>query len=271
MAAMVGSAYLRVFQPLELLPEPERRAAERLALQGPTSRGRVQVYRHLAGSGGQLGLLQATGQRPEVRQRGGRWYASPARSRLRVLAAMLSLRETAPAEMVDALIPEIEARRAARELARIRRRDPRAVPTMLESPWHVPVRWFVLFQDEERVLAERDSGGYSLAYWTDLPTARRRAQRAAAVLERGDLRPVAAMVHELDDWLSSFPSEGAVELDYADVASPLGWNELDEDHSAREIQEAIAALETGELERAGELYRVVAGRWAEAKIRESLN
>jgi hypothetical protein len=268
---MVGSAYLRVFQVLDALPEPERRRVERAMVHGRDPAEGPVVYRHLGGSSGRLGLLEAAGERTEVRFESGKWYACPSRNRLRVLAAMLSLRETAPVEMADALVPELEARRAARELARIRKRDPRAVPTMLESPWHVPVRWFVLFQDEERLLTERDDGGYTLSYWTTLEKARRRAQRAAAILEHGDLRPVAAMVHEMDDWLSCFGKEAAVELDYADVARTSSWNDLDEDHSAREVQESIEALEEGEIEKAGDLYRTVAGRWAEAKIRESLN
>ncbi|MGH2691069.1 MAG: hypothetical protein ACRDHM_01015 [Actinomycetota bacterium] len=268
---MVGSAYLRVFQPLDALPEPERRRVERAMVHGHDPAASSHVYRHLGRPRGSLGLLEVAGERTEVRLESGRWYACPSRNRLRVLAAMLSLRETAPAEVADALVPELEARRAARELARIRRRDPRAVPTMLESPWHVPVRWFVLFEDQERLLVEREDHGYSLSYWTSLPNARQRAQRAAAVLERGDLRPVAAMVHEMDDWLSCFTTDAAVELDYADVASTSGWNDLDEDHSAREIQESIGALENGDVELAGELYRTVAGRWAEAKIRESMN
>lgn len=268
---MVGSAYLRVFQALDALPEPERRRVERAMVQGGEPARPSHVYRHLGRPRGSLGLLEAAGERTEVRFESGRWYACPSRNRLRVLAAMLSLRDTVPAEVAEALVPETEARRAARELARIRRRDPRAIPTMLESPWHVPVRWFVLFQDEERLLTEREDGTFSLSYWSSIRKARERAQRAAAVLERGDLRPVAAMVHELDDWLSSFAGEAAVELDYADVAVTSSWNDLDEDHSAREVQESLDALEAGELELAGELYRAVAGRWAEAKIRESLN
>ncbi len=268
---MVGSAYLRVFQPLEALPEVERRRVERAMVQGKGPVEPRNVYRHLGRAGGRLGLLEQAGEQVEVRFESGRSYACPSRNRLRVLAAMLSLRETAPTEVADAFVPEIEARRAARELARMRKRDPRAVPTMLESPWHVPVRWFALFEDQERLLAERDDGTFSLSYRTPLPTARQRAQRAAAVLERGDLRPVAALVHEMDDWLSCFGAEATVELDYGDVALDSSWNDLDEDHSAREVQEAIAALERGEVEEAGELYRSVAGRWAEAKIRESLN
>jgi len=268
---MVGSAYLRVFQLLDALPEPERRRVERAMVHGRDPAAHSHVYRHLGRPRGTMGLLEVTGERTEVRFESGRWYACPSRNRLRVLAAMLSLRETVPAEVADALVPEIEARRAARELARIRRKDPRAVPTMLESPWHVPVRWFVLFQDQERLLAEREEGGYSLSYWTSLPEARERAQRAAAILERGDLRPVAALVHEMDDWLSCFPGQSAIELDYSDVALASGWNDLDEDHSAKEIQDSIDALEAGALELAGDLYRTVAGRWAEAKIRESMN
>jgi hypothetical protein len=268
---MVGSAYLRVFQPLDALPEAERRRVERAMVHGHDPAERRHVYRHLGTSRGELGLLEEAGERTEVRLESGRWYACPSRNRLRVLAAMLSLRETAPAEVADAFVPEVEARRAARELARIRKRDPRAVPTLLESPWHVPVRWFVLFEDQERLLTEREDGSYALSYWTALPTARERAQRAAVILEHGDLRPVAAVVREMDDWLSCFGEEAAVELDYADVAISQGWNELDEDHSAREIQESIDALEAGEAERSLDLYRNVAGRWAEAKIRESMN
>ena len=267
---MVGSAYLRIFQPLDALPDAERERVERAILRREPHRRAPNVYRHLGSAGGSLGLLQAIEDHAEIRNEAGRWYACPSRSRLRVLAAMLSLRDTAPDEVAEAFVPEIEARRAARELARIRKRDPSAVPTMLESPWHVPVRWFVLFEDPERRLTETDRG-YSLTYWTSLEQARRRAQRAAGVLERGDLRPVAAMVHEIDDWLSSFRADAAVELDYGDVAAGSTWNDLEEDHSARELQEALDALEEGYLERASDLYRTVATRWAEAKIRESLN
>lgn len=271
MIVMVGSAYLRVFQPPEALTEAERMRVELAVARGDHPAEAPHVYRHLGGGDRRLGLLKATGERTAIRLEGGRWLACPSRSRLRVLAAMLSLRETTAAEVADELVPEIQARRAARELARMRRRDASAVPTMLESPWHVPVRWFALFEDRERRLVERDDGGYVLSYWTEVGAARERAQRAASVLEHGDLRPVAAMVYELDDWLSCFAADAAAELDYGDVALASGWNELDEDHSAREVQEAIDALEAGEMERAGELYRAVAGRWAEAKIRESLN
>jgi hypothetical protein len=263
----MGCAYLRVFQPVEAVPADERLASAdgRLTGAGP------RRYRHLGPAGRRIGLLEAAGDRTELRTEGTRTFVCPARTRIRVLAAMLSLRETAAPEVAEALVPEEQARRAARELARIRRRDPRAVPTLLESAWHVPVSWFVLFEDDERRMSERTDGGYGMTYWTTLRKARQRAGRAAGILQRSDLGPVAEMIRDLDEWLSSFDQGSRVELDYGEAAASLGWNELDEDHSAQEVQEALAALEGNDPERAGELYQAVAGRWAEARIRESLN
>ena len=220
-----------------------------------------------------LGLLTlAQGDHADVRMVDGRYYVCPWRTRLRVLASILSLRDSAPTEMADAFVPESEVRRAARELARLRRREPAAVPSMLQSPWHVPIRWFVLVDEGERRLTEDPVGGYRLYYWTPISEARRRADRALRVLQGSELAPVAELVQDMARWLSGFHDRCAVELDYGSVASLFSWDELDNDHSGREIQEAIEAIGEPEgMERAGDLYGTVAGRWAEARARESLN
>jgi hypothetical protein len=265
-------AFLRVFRAMETLPPADRARWERFLLERGRRPVRPTAYRQRrTASGGRLGLLTVEDDLADVRTLGGSLYVCPWRTRLRVLASILSLRESFPAEVADALVPQIEARRAARELARIRRRDPRAVPAILQSAWHVPVRWFLLFEDGERTLVEGPDDGFTIRYWTALPSARRRVGRAIRVLQRGDLAPVAEIAREMDAWLSSFDVRSAVELDYADVAASLSWNELDEDHSARDVQAALDALEGGDIDRAGDLYQGVAGRWAEAKIRESLN
>jgi hypothetical protein len=266
---MVGSACLRVFLPVDAVPEPERLRAERAIVHRREGGPAQPVYRE-RGSG-RVGLLTAEEEGVDVRLVDGRWFVCPWRTRLRILAGLLQVRETIAREVAEVLVPEPEARLAARELARLRRRDPSAVPTLLESPWHVPVRWFVLFEDNQRVLADRPEGGYRLTYWTSLPEARRRARRAVRALDGGGLDAVAEVVRDLDEWLSCFDRRCALELDYADVSESFGWNELDEDHSAREVREALDALHEGDQERAAEIYQTVAGRWAEARIRESLN
>ena len=272
MPGVIASAYLRVFQALEDLPARDRVAWERYIVQGGYRQPVRRVYRQRpTGYEGRFGLLTSTEDRADVRFRDGRWYVCPRRTRLRVLASLLALRETVPAEVADALVPEAEARKAARELARIRRRDPRAVPSMLESHWHVPVRWFVLFDDADRHIEELPEGGYRLYYWTAVADARARAERGGRALAAADMGPISSVVQDLEEWLTRFEAGASVELDYGGLAELFSWNELDEDHSAREIQEAIEALERGDMLQAGELYQAVAERWAEAKIRESLN
>src|SRR5436309_6579793 len=153
-------AYLRVYQPLEAFPQEERRHWERYLVSGAQRRPSRPVYREQPTvPEGRLGLLApADGDHAEVLFEDGVTYVCPWRTKLRLLASLLSPRASTAPEMVDALVSEAEARRAARELARLRRRGSTAVPFILQSPWHVPIRWFVLFSDEDRRVAEEGVG-----------------------------------------------------------------------------------------------------------------
>lgn len=269
---MVPSAELRVFQPLEAFPAEEQRHWERYILGGGLVRPPRPVYRqHLAGSSAPMGfLVPAAGEGALVKLAEGTYYVCPLRTRLRALAGILSLREAEPFEGAGHLVPAAAARRIAKELNRLRRRNPRHVACILQSAWHVPVRWFVLFDDDERRIVERD-GRHQLSYLTTARRAKRRAERAIPALRRSDLGPVAELIVELHQWLSSFDPRSLVELDYDGLCGYMTWDELDDDHGARDVQEAITALSAEELPRTAELYQSVVTRWAEARGHESLN
>jgi hypothetical protein len=271
---VLPSAYLRVYRPLEAFPDPERAAWERLIVEGTAGLRRRPVYRDQPrGRRNVVGLLTAAEEgRGEIRLVDGQYYVCPWRTRVRVLASMLSLKESGPDEMVRMFLPETEIRRAARELSRIRRRDPGAAPSMLQSAWHVPIRWFILVDEEERRLVSAGEDRFRLFYWTPIAFARRRAEQALAALRRSDLEALADPVRELVRWLGSFPTRSVVELDYSSLSDMFTWDELDEDHSARDIQQAIAGLaRRREPARAVEVYQAVATRWAEARSREGMN
>src|SRR5207244_5853873 len=104
------------------------------------------------------------GENAEVRVIDGRTYVSPQRLRLRVLEAMLAFRGSEPMELWDTIVPKKEARRARRQLARHRRRDPHATSFVHQSPWHVPIRWFALFRDDERRIGEDEQGRMRVRY-----------------------------------------------------------------------------------------------------------
>ena len=246
---MIPCAYLRVFRPLDSFPPEERAQWHGYIESGGPPPARRPAYRdEPTEKERHVGLLASLeGEYADIRHVDGIDYVCPWRTRLRILAGMISLRESGPPEMVDAFIPETEA-------------------------WHVPVRWFVLVDDEERRLAESESGEFRLSYWTPLTTARRRAERALQILRRSELAPIGEPIRELAEWLSGFPLGSVVELDYGAVSSLFTWDELDNDHSGRDIQEAIEAVgRPGGMPEAAELYQAVSNRWAEALNHESLN
>lgn len=285
---MIPCAYLRVFRPLDTFPAGQRAAWERHIREidvpraegrpGATPRGRRPgrrpVYRdEVSAEAPGVGLLTALDREAaDIRFRDGRYFICPRRTRLRVLASMLSLRESGPSEIADVFVPASEARRAARELARLRRQDSPGAPAILQSAWAVPVHWFVLFDDAERSLTEEPAGWFRLSYWTSLGGAKQRVERAVRALARSGLEPVADLVADTREWLASFHPLSMLELDYAEVSRLFTWDELDNDHSAREIGRAVAALgDPNGVGTAAQLYQSVASRWADARMRESLN
>src|SRR5207302_601955 len=88
-----------------------------------------------------------------------------------------------PEDSAEPLVSDGDARRAARELARLRRNDSSLVPSMLQSAWHVPVRWFVLFDDSERRLVETGPAEWGIRYWAPIESAAARAALARCSTE----------------------------------------------------------------------------------------
>jgi hypothetical protein len=267
---MVPSAALRVFQPLEAFPADEQAHWERYILGGGHVRPPRAVYRERVTPRRVGFLVPEGGEGAHIKLVDGTYYVCPMRTRMRVLAGLLAFREAKPFEGSEAFVPDDDAKRASKELSRMRRRNPGRVACIMQSPWHVPVRWFVLFEDEERRLLERE-GRHRLSYVTTARRAMRRAEKAIPGLRRTDLGPVADLIVELHQWLSAFDPRSIVELDYGGLCDFLTWDELDDDRSARDVQEALKALSAEEFPRSAELYQSVITRWAEVRNHESLN
>jgi hypothetical protein len=267
---VVPSAFLRVYQPLDAFEPAEQARWERYLVAGHGRPGRLRRY-HDRSEGG-LGIVApAEGEHAEIAVVDGRTYVSPWRLRMRVLAAALAFREARPLDLADRFLSRKDGRRAARELKRLRRREPLSVAFCHQSPWHVPIRWFALFADDERWLGEDDLGRLRLRYRTTARRALRRAGQAIPTLRRSDLGPISDLLMDLHEWIALFDPRSLVELDYGSLCDFLTWDELDDDHSARELGLALDALERHELPRSAEIYQGVLAHWAEIRGHELLN
>jgi hypothetical protein len=267
--AVVPSAELRVYQPLEAFPPHEQRRWERHIVGGGARPGPPRYRQEVASSGHGV-LIPAGEDGAYVKVVDGRYYVCPWRTKLRVLAGILAFREVGGFDDPSVFVPDASVRRAAKELRRLRRREPGQVSTIMHSPWHVPARWFVLFEDDERRLVESD-GHHRLRYLTTTRKASRRAEDAVPVLRQSELGPIGDLIVELHQWLAVFDVGSLLELDYAGLCRMLSWDEMDDDHSARDIHDALGALSNKEFPRSAELYQSVLSRSAELRAHETLN
>lgn len=195
------------------------------------------------------------------------FFVCPRYPRLRMLEGLLAFHNAYPGTVGTTLVPEQVVRRAARELELLYEENPSARSYILTSPWHVPLRWFVAFDAAERELV-RTRRGFSIRYRNSRRDASRRLERAIRILaEAGFDDIVIEPVQSLSEWMVDFPGDAVVELDYGSVAELFTENDLVMDESATHINASLDALELDDLERAGELYALAAGRWAAMQAR----
>jgi hypothetical protein len=281
--AHIPCAYLRVLEPLAAFPAGERArwAAYVEAGQSPPWH-LLAEWEERAAFARALGLTggaTADHARHAYVERDGRTvYVCPLDLELRTLHALSALCRSLPEEVIEALLAPHELDRAMRAIARLddHPRPPRC--HIKQASWAIPLPWFALFGDEERRLivgGEREGrcqGPPRLVYVTTIVKARGRLVRALAALETlGVIVQFAILGEELRDWLGAFDDSSVVNLDYGGLSCVIPLGDLDGDHTAREVWEALAALEAGDLERSDELYTSISERWAELRGREARN
>jgi hypothetical protein len=193
----------------------------------------------------------------------GRTVVCPSNLRLRVLEPTVAFAK-AFGGMGAGLIPEDAARLAVRELRRYHSAHPLHRSHVLTSPWHVPVRWFALFSPSNREIYDGPDGP-RVRFRTSLEDAKHRIGRAVRILESvGMFRGPVEEMGQLAEWLAPFADGSMVELDYDEVSEMFDPGDVVLDDTCELIEESLAALEEGDMVRAGECYGRVIARWAPA-------
>ncbi|WP_069171486.1 hypothetical protein [Streptomyces griseus] len=270
------ASYLRVYEPLAAFPEPERAHWARYARRTDLPTAQDELRRSLAD------LVPTPPVGVPVHESGDAFVADvdgvvcvcPWRTRMRGWMALDELGGLFPATVLDAVLPPVVRGQAAADYERWAERNPDARPWIRTTVWHVPVRWFVLFDDEEREYVARDGEGVRplLRYRTPMVQARRRLARALKTLrETVDEGPLAEGLVDVGRWLEEFHPHAMVELDYGGLVYALSGDQLAGDRSAADVAEGITALRSGDTDAAGVAYGRLAERWRAVRDRQSAN
>ncbi|KND34522.1 hypothetical protein OH797_20735 [Streptomyces anulatus] len=260
------TSYLRVYEPLAAFAEPERSHWARYAQREDLPTAQDELRRSLA----DLASTPPVGV--PVHESGDAFVAEldevvcvcPWRTRLRGWLALEELEGMFPANVLDVVLPAVVRGQAAADHERWQRLHPDARPWIRTTVWQVPVRWFVLFRDEEReyTAADGEGAGPVLRYRTPMVEARRRLARALRTLrENVPEGPLTEGLVDVGRWLEEFHPRSLVELDYGGLVHALPAERLAGDRSAADVAEGLAALRDGDSEGAGEAYARLAERW----------
>jgi hypothetical protein len=189
-------------------------------------------------------------------------YLCPRTPRLRILEGVLAVRRSYRLLGGAALIPEEVAEAARTELHTIHRARPGLRSYILTSAWHIPLRWFVPFDPTAKEVVERLDGP-AIRYRVAHGVAMQRIDSAVEVLRGSDLPDsLAAEVGELRTWLTDFPADALVELDYGSVAGMFDSVGLALDDSVAEVWASLDALRRDDWDEAVAHYSSLATRWA---------
>jgi hypothetical protein len=297
------AAELRVYEPLAAFDVEERRRWQQYAQSPAVPSARAGARRERV-----LGLVGACRQAPAVPRAGdaGEHAAvlhgesglliCPLRTELRCWQAAVETRAALPAEVAHVALPDAEVSLASAEQQRWLAQHPTRRAHVQAHRWAVPVRWFVLFDREERRLQLGPAGGgphaefgglgggefgtsaegvtvsRSLVYRTAMSQARRRVARALQVLRKAlPDGPTVPSVEALGRWLEEFHPRSLVELDYLGLVDLCAESTLRNDDSAGDVAEALAALQRGDTKLASVAYDRVTDRWRVAYAVESSN
>jgi hypothetical protein len=265
------ASYLRVYEPLDALPDDVRSGLGQLA--GRRGGATLQTEQELA-------LSMAVGPPGRVREdvaidaytmrRDGRDYFCPVDLSLRSWLSLTSLVESMGDAAVGVILPPAAGPLAGQAFLRWREQNPTAVPHIQQTTWGVPRTWFVLVVEDEREAYE--AGGLrSVRYRSRIMDSVRRLAAGQRLL-RSTIDDIDLLdeVTRLADWLAAFDPESWVELDYAGIARYLG-DRLATDQSAREIHRALEALRREDYAAAGKAYRTFEERWRAVNSYERAN
>lgn len=272
---MVPTSYLRLYQPLASF-DPEEQDQWTRYIESNPQLPLEQAYQQVPfSSDARMGMLYpAAEEHAYLKKVGGQWLVCPWRTRLRVLVGLLSFRNGLP-EGADAWVPEDEAIKAADELEQLRASHPEVRPNIVSASWHVPLRWFIAFDDSERLMSEEKTHRGTrqrVRYETDLRTAKTRLNRGLKILrEAGMAESQCGPVADLVEWVSGFSYDSMLELDYGTVGDLFDAEELRLDRSAGEIWSCLEALALGDYEESADRYNDLAGWWNRVKSLESAN
>ena len=151
---------------------------------------------------------------------------------------------------------------------------------MSHSDNHIPLQWFILFEDDERKFFYTHMGFGRIHYGTDLKQSLNRIDKADRIIEDSitrhrkatdqsaflmKLKKIQSGLFELRTWLSEFDSHSYVVLDYGELCSFISPYTLNMDHTSKELWNMLSNLNRDNIEESRQILNSLLQKWETVK------
>jgi hypothetical protein len=155
---------------------------------------------------------------------------------------------------------------------------------MLHSDNHIPLQWFILFEDNERKFFYTHMGFGRIHYGTDLKQSLSRIDKADRIIENSitthkeateqsaflmKLKKIQSDLFELRAWLSEFDTFSYLVLDYGELCSFISPYTLNMDHSSKEVWDMMNNLDNGNIVESKRVLNSLLQKWETIKQKVS--
>jgi hypothetical protein len=155
---------------------------------------------------------------------------------------------------------------------------------MLHSDNHIPLQWFILFEDDERKFFYTHMGFGRIHYGTDLKQSLNRIDKADGIIEDSitahseateqsaflmKLKRIQSDLFELRAWLSEFDTLSYLVLDYGELCTFINPYTLNMDHSSKEAWNMLSNLNNGNIGESRRILNSLLEKWETVKKKVS--
>ncbi len=160
---------------------------------------------------------------------------------------------------------------------------------LLYAENHIPLHWFILFNDEERKFLYSHSGFGAIHYEgiyydTKINLSLERLKEADAIIRKTvqgheksklklpifhKLNEIQAEIVKLQTWLSGFDSSGYVLLNYGEICSFIHPYTMQNECSVKEIEQVLTLISKDQIDEAQSVLNVINQKWEDIRRKAS--
>lgn len=135
----------------------------------------------------------------------------------------------------------------------------------------IPIHWFFIFEENQKKIFKTHWGFGAIHYKTTTNNVNESINEFMKIVKNFQINDeelskyinvIQSDLKELRDWISNFPSDSIIILNYGDLLASFPMSSLDKEDSVKIISDFKVSLSNSKVSEAKELFKFLINRWS---------